>query len=129
MQKDRWEAAATAGETITARGLLGKAIDAYLRGFEADWRNAYPGVNAVTPMAVKDPTDARRTSLIPVVAYAVERRIAAGRPDYWDYATLVELGVRAPTRRRQSPPWVASAAVDSGIVGAPDDGAQPPPHP
>jgi len=28
-----------------------------------------------------------------VVAYAAERRIAAGKPDYWDYATLLELAV------------------------------------
>jgi tetratricopeptide (TPR) repeat protein len=91
--KDRWEAAAKGGEAIAARGLLNKAIDAYLRGFEADWRDAYPGVNAVTLMELKEPPDSRRASLIPVVAYAVERRIAAGKPDYWDYATLVELGV------------------------------------
>jgi hypothetical protein len=91
--KDRWEAAAKAGEAIAARGLLGKAIDAYLRGFEADWRDAYPGVNAVTLMELKEPPDLRRERLLPVVAYAVERRVAAGRPDYWDYATLVELGV------------------------------------
>jgi hypothetical protein len=32
-------------------------------------------------------------ALVPVVKYAVDRRIAAGKPDYWDYATLVELGV------------------------------------
>jgi tetratricopeptide (TPR) repeat protein len=91
--KDRWEAAAEGGESIAARGLLNKAIEAYLHGFEADWRDAYPGVNAVTLMELKDPPDPRRTSLIPVVAYAVDRRIAAGKPDSWDYATLVELGV------------------------------------
>ena len=91
--KDRWEAAVKAGETFAARGLLNKAIDAYLRGFEADWRDAYPGVNAVTLMELKDPPDARKDKLVPVVAYAVERRIAAGQPDYWDFATLVELGV------------------------------------
>jgi MAP3K TRAFs-binding domain len=27
------------------------------------------------------------------VRYAVERRVAAGQPDYWDYATLLELSV------------------------------------
>jgi tetratricopeptide (TPR) repeat protein len=91
--KDRWEAAVRGGETFAARGLLNKAIDAYLRGFEADWRDAYPGVNAVTLMELKDPPDPRKDNLIPVVAYAVERRIAAGKPDYWDFATLVELGV------------------------------------
>jgi hypothetical protein len=91
--KDRWEAATNRGATFEARGLLGKAIDAYVRGFEADWRDAYPGVNAVTLMELKEPPDPRREALIPVVRYAVERRIASGKPDYWDFATLVELGV------------------------------------
>ena len=91
--KDRWEAALTAGDTFTARGLLDKAIATYLQGFESDWRDAYPGVNAVTLMELKEPADPRRLQLIPVVAYAVERRIAAGKPDYWDYATLLELRV------------------------------------
>jgi hypothetical protein len=78
---------------MLARGLLDKAIGAYLKGFEADWRDAYPGVNAVTLMELKEPPDPRRAALVPVVRYAVERRIAAGRPDYWDHATLLELAV------------------------------------
>lgn len=91
--KDRWEAALRAGETFLADGLLEKAIDAYLKGFEADWRDAYPGINAVTLMELKEPPDPRREKLVPVVAYAAERRIAAGKPDYWDYATQLELAV------------------------------------
>jgi hypothetical protein len=88
--KDQWEAA---GQGFLADGLLDKAIDAYLKGFEADWRDAYPGINAVTLMELKDPPDPRRAELIPVVAYSVERRIASGQPDYWDHATLLELAV------------------------------------
>lgn len=91
--KDRWEAAAKTGETLLAKGLLKKAIDAYLKGFEADWRDAYPGVNTVTLMELAEPPDPRREKLLPVVAYAVERRIASGQPDYWDYATRLELAV------------------------------------
>jgi hypothetical protein len=87
--------AAQAGNRFLARGLLDKAIEAYLRGFETDWRDAYPGVNAVTLMELKDPPDPRREQLIPVVSYAVERRIANGKPDYWDYATRLELAVLA----------------------------------
>jgi tetratricopeptide (TPR) repeat protein len=93
--KDRWEVAAQAGETLRAKGLLKKSIDAYLKGFEADWRDAYPGINAVTLMELAEPPDPRRKELLPVVAYAVERRIAAGKPDYWDYATRLELAVLA----------------------------------
>ena len=91
--KDRWEAAVKAGESLLARGMLDKAIGAYLKGFETDWRDAYPGVNAVTLMELRDPPDPRREALMPVVRYAVERRIAAGKPDYWDHATLLELAV------------------------------------
>jgi hypothetical protein len=63
--------------------------------FEADWRDAYPGINAVTLMELKDPPDPQREQLLPVVAYAVERRIAAGKPDFWDFATRLELAVLA----------------------------------
>lgn len=89
--KDRWKAA---GEGPLARGLLLKAIDAYRRGFEADWRDAYPGVNAVTLMELAEPPlKEEQARLLPVVRYAIERRIAAGQPDYWDHATLLELAV------------------------------------
>lgn len=98
--KDRWEAALQDGEHFLARGLLDKAIDAYLRGFEADWRDAYPGINTVTLMELKEPPDPRREQLITVVAYAVERRIAAGKPDYWDHATRLELAVLAKDESR-----------------------------
>lgn len=90
--KDRWEGAVKAGER-TARSWLKKAIDTYLQGFEADWRDAYPGINAVTLMEFTTPPDPRRLALLPVVTYAVQRRFANGAPDYWDYATLLELAV------------------------------------
>ena len=93
--KDRWESALAAGDVVNARGVLAQAIDAYLRGFEADWRDAFPGINAVTLMELCEPPDPRRSQLVPVVAYAAARRIAGGRPDYWDYATQLELAVLA----------------------------------
>ncbi len=91
--KDRWEAAAREGQDALA--LLDKAIDTYLKGFEADWRDAYPGVNAVTLMELREPPDPRQITLLPVVTYAVEQRIAAGKPDYWDYAARLELALLA----------------------------------
>ncbi len=91
--KDRWEAALAAGEVVLARGLLDKAIATYLQGFEADWRDAYPGVNALTLMELRNPPDPRQTDLQPVVTYAVRRRVTSAKPDYWDHATLLELAV------------------------------------
>lgn len=91
--KDRWEKSIEAGNPYLAEGLLDQAISAYLKGFEADWRDAYPGVNALTLMEMKTPTDPRQFVLLPVVRYANERRIAQGEPDYWDYATQLELAI------------------------------------
>src|SRR6185369_1955531 len=85
--KDRWESASRAGSAFRARGALEKAIETYLKGFEADWRDAYPGINAVTLMELREPPDPRQREILPVVTYAVKRRIASGRPDYWDFAT------------------------------------------
>jgi tetratricopeptide (TPR) repeat protein len=93
--KDLWDDALKRNERLAARGLLDKAIGAYLKGFETDWRDAYPGINAVTLMELKEPPDPRREKLVTVVSYAVERRVAAGKPDYWDYATLLELAILA----------------------------------
>jgi hypothetical protein len=93
--KDRWEEAVKAGQRFKARALLTNAIDAYRRGFETDWRDHYPGINVVTLMELKDPPDPEREKLIPVVRYSVERRIAGAKPDYWDWATLLELAVLA----------------------------------
>lgn len=93
--KDQWQDAKNSGDEILAEGYLDKAIETYLSGFEADWRDAYPGVNAVTLMEIKDPPDPRRAHILPVVRYAVERRIAKAKPDYWDWATLLELAVLA----------------------------------
>jgi hypothetical protein len=93
--KDRWETAHKTGSAMLAKGLLNNAIDAYLKGFEADWRDAYPGINAVTLMELKDPPDPRRLEIMPVVTYAVKQRVERGTPDYWDYATLLELAVLA----------------------------------
>lgn len=90
--KDMWQDAVRAGASpLRCRGLLDQAIETYLKGFQTDWRDAYPGINAVTLMEVRDPPDPRRTDLLPIVRYAVERKIATEKVDYWDQATLLEL--------------------------------------
>lgn len=93
--KDQWSEAQEAKNVFLAAGLLEKAVEAYLRGFEADWRDAYPGINAVTLMEISDPPDPRRLDLLGVVSYANKRRFASGEADYWDHACRLELAVLA----------------------------------
>ena len=115
--KDRWEASASTGEVIRARGYLRKAIEAYRAGFESDWRDAYPGVNAVTLMELEEPVNPEQARLLPVVRYAVERRLATATADYWDHATLLELGVFAwitmQPGRRSPMRWLLSGSPGS----------------
>lgn len=91
--KDRWDVARARGEEFLARGLLDKAIEAYVKGFESDWRDQYPGINAVQLMTLREPPDPRRAALLPVVRYSVQRRLASGKADYWDYASMLEIAV------------------------------------
>lgn len=105
VHKDLWAAAARAGDPA-APGHLRRAIDCYVRGFEADWRDAYPGINAVTLLDIEGSPAAlgQRDALLPVVRFAVGQRLRRATPDYWDHATLLELAVlatdEAEARRR-----------------------------
>jgi len=92
IHKDRWRKASAAGEMMIARGHLRQAIAVYRQGCESDWRDAYPGVNAVSLMSSANPADPGVRELAAVVRYAAKRRFA-GLPDYWDHATLLELAV------------------------------------
>lgn len=91
--KDQYRQALEGGRNAEAVGYRKRAIGMYLRGFEADWRDAYPGINAVQLIHELDPADPRLDELVPVVEYAVRRKIASGDVDYWDHATLLELAI------------------------------------
>ena len=98
--KDRWEKTYNKeeennDETYLSDSYMDKAINSYLKGFESDSHDTYPGINAVTLMEIKKNPDPRRLNLIPVVKYSVQRKIANGKADYWDYATLLELAILA----------------------------------
>jgi len=112
--KDRWEAERE-GSVLRAEGHLDQAIDAYRRGFEADWRDAYPGVNAVTLMEIRDPGGSAQQELLPVVRYANRRRVDGRAADYWDSATRLELGVIARDRDEA----IAGARAVLGVVREP----------
>lgn len=107
VHKDLWRAALAADHRLAARGHLKNAIEAYLAGFEADWRDTYPGVNAVTLMEMLDRPDPRQADLLPVVRYAARQRAGRGG-GYWEHATVMEAAVLA---RAEEEAFDAAAAA------------------
>jgi tetratricopeptide (TPR) repeat protein len=112
--KDLWVEASKAGDTWRARGYLDRAIATYTRGFEADFRDAYPGINAVTLLDIKGDLDSLRTrdALLPVIRYAVTQRLRGATPDYWDHATWLELAVLASERQAAEEALTSALATD-----------------
>jgi tetratricopeptide (TPR) repeat protein len=92
--KDKYDLAIKEKNEPKANGFLGKAIETYQKGFEADWRDAYPGINLLALLETKGDHEKIR-QLAPIVTYAVERKLASKTADYWDYATLLEVAVIA----------------------------------
>ena len=90
--KARWMEKQEAGDPGAADA-LGEAIDAYERGFEADPRDFYPGVNLVTLLIRRgEPEDLERVRRVaPVVSFAVARKGALRSSDYWTLATVLEI--------------------------------------
>lgn len=91
--KDSYTEHQEAGRNAEAAAALQEAIDCYMAGFEADPRDYYPGINAITLSLLQDGEAARARvqSLRPVVAFAVGRRGGLSSKDYWDVATAYEL--------------------------------------
>ena len=88
--KDKYKEALECKDNFMAQGYLKKAIDTYLEGFESDFRDAYPGINAITLMDISG--DERKDKLLPIVEYALKQKMKQSC-DYWDYATLLELSI------------------------------------
>jgi tetratricopeptide (TPR) repeat protein len=90
--KDKYDDSIKDNNQILADAYLNKAIETYQKGFEADWRDAYPGINVLTLLEIKGDEEKIKI-LSPVVEYAVNRKLQTKIPDYWDYATLLEIAV------------------------------------
>jgi hypothetical protein len=96
IHKDRWDET-RAQSPDEAAAWLERAIAEYTRGFSADWRDCYPGINAATLLELEgsEKSLADKARILPVVRFAAEQRVT-GRPgDYWDHATLLEAAVLA----------------------------------
>src|SRR5665213_1382552 len=92
--KDRF-VAARAADPFLAAGDLQQAIEWYRRGFLADPREHYPGVNLCTLLTIDGGADAlaelQRT--LPAVVFAVGRLGGIASTDYWVVASAFELAV------------------------------------
>jgi hypothetical protein len=99
--KDRYRVAVEeARKTGTAPGRqaradLAQACAWYRRGFMADPRDYYPGVNLATLLtfANTDESLAELRTILPAVSFAVARLGGIESQDYWQVATVMELGV------------------------------------
>jgi tetratricopeptide (TPR) repeat protein len=90
--KDLYKAAKADKNKLKAAGYLTMAIKSYRDGFDADWRNAYPGVNLVTLLELKGDQKSLEEYL-PIVQFANKRKMKDATPDYWDLATEGELNI------------------------------------
>ena len=92
IHKDRFDRSYKKGDAGEATFHLENALKYYQLGFESDPRDAYPGVNYVTCLELLGKKD-QSLRLLPAVEYAVTAKMKRKTPDYWDYATLLELAV------------------------------------
>ena len=93
VQRREWEHALATGESVElTSGLLNRAADTYLAGFETDLRDPYPGVNAVCLLALSGRLD-ELAEIAPVVRYCVNRRLSGTEVEYWDYVCDLQLAV------------------------------------
>jgi tetratricopeptide (TPR) repeat protein len=98
--KSQWEEARAGGRRFQASGYLKQAIAAYAEGFSTDWRDPYPGINAVTLLDIQggDAAAEQKRRLLPVVRFAAGQRLRAPAADYWDHATMLEVAVHEDDR-------------------------------
>ncbi|MCX6266633.1 MAG: TRAFs-binding domain-containing protein [Bacteroidetes bacterium] len=92
IHKDRFDKAWLAGREDEARVHLKNALKCYKKGFESDPRDAYPGVNYISCLELSGERELA-LRFLPAVESAVKAKMKRKTPDYWDYATLLELAV------------------------------------
>lgn len=116
LYKDRWRQAAA--DDLARPGWLEAAIDAYVRGFEAEPLDFYPGINALTLLLQQDgpEAEAQIRRLAPLVTFAAVRRGGETSGDYWTVATVLELAClnRDAALARRCLPRAAALAQKAG---------------
>lgn len=89
--KDRVDRARNLGHSDG--GLLDRAIEYYRKGFEADPREFYPGINACTLLFEKGEQQNSLQILLGAVEFALDSRHGVRSDDYWVVASKMELAV------------------------------------
>jgi tetratricopeptide (TPR) repeat protein len=93
--KDYYKEAHEAGDRRQARSSLETAIEWYRRGFNADPRDTFPGINLAT-LLVLEGSEASLKEVARVAAalsFALARQQALSSTDYWTLATVLEAAV------------------------------------
>ncbi len=92
--KDQYQQAKQ-NDDLAASAYLDLAIQTYIRGFEVEPGDYYPGVNAITLLLQKGDQQAEKelNRLAPLVTYAAIRQGGEDAKDYWTVATLLELSL------------------------------------
>ena len=97
-----------AGDELLAAAYRRKSIEAYLDGFDADPRDFYPGVNALTLLFFENADDPRFKKYFPLVTYSVERQLETNKNNYLVQATALELAA-LELNETKSKPFLATA--------------------
>jgi len=90
--KDRWHRAAEQRDA-NAPYHLRQTIETYLAGVQANPKNAYPAINALTLLEIADPSDPRIAEIRKAVIFGVQSRLNNGPADYFDHATILEAAI------------------------------------
>lgn len=91
LYKDSYKESGEAGDRLQARGNLQTAISWYRRGFNADPRDVFPGINLAL-LLVLEGSEASLKELARVAAvlsFALARQQALNSNDYWTLATVL----------------------------------------
>lgn len=78
-----------------AKGYINKAVNAYQSGFDSNPAFYYPGINLVTLLFDNNDKTAKELfeKYVPLVAYAIDRRIKNKPGDYWANASGLQLEI------------------------------------
>lgn len=113
IHKGHYDLATTRGEDDLATGALTLAIEAYEKGVQADPRDYFPGVNAITLRLSRGrPEDEKAlASLLPIVRFAIDRLAEPATDDerYWRTASRLE--VAAAERD-----WASTSATTARLL-------------